>query len=184
MINSMIDFANKAASMVGISGIEKLNNVQMGRMDDGGIGGRIADSVTKDRTGAMANAIKGRAANIHEAKAMRGARGGGGGGGSAKAHAPAGGGGGSGRKGSGGRKGGGKGHAGGAGAAQDPMQGWEEEIKAQKLAHREMQRETLSHQEWDLAREAAYWRAKLATVDAGSKTGLKLREKILTLEDQ
>nr|WP_314592333.1 tape measure protein [uncultured Neisseria sp.] len=184
MINSMIDYANKAASMVGVSGIEKLNNVQMGRMNDGGLGGRIADSMTKDRAGAMANAIKERAANIHEAKAMRGARGGGGGGGSAKAHAPAGGGGGgSGRKG-GGRKGGGKGHAGGSGAAQDPMQGWEEEIKAQKLAHREMQRETLTHQEWDLAREAAYWREKLATVDAGSKTGLKLREKILTLEDQ
>lgn len=184
MINSMIDFANKAASMVGVSGIEKLNNVQMGRMDDGGLGGRIADSMTKDRAGAMANAIKERAANIHEAKAMRGG-GGGGGGGSAKAHAPTGGGGGgsSGRKG-GGRKGGGKGHAGGSGAAQDPMQGWEEEIKAQKLAHREMQRETLTHQEWDLAREAAYWREKLATVDAGSKTGLKLREKILILEDQ
>ena len=180
MINSMIDFANKAASMVGVSGIEKLNNVSMGRMNDGGLGGRIADSMTKDRAGAMANAIKERAANIHEAKAMRG--GGGGGGGSAKAHAPTGGGG-SGRKG-GGRKGGGKGHAGGSGAAQDPMQGWEEEIKAQKLAHREMQRETLTHQEWDLAREAAYWREKLATVDAGSKTGLKLREKILTLEDQ
>ena len=184
MINSMIDFANKAASMVGVSGIEKLNNVQMGRMNDGGFGGRIAGSMTEDRAGAMANAIKERAANIHEAKAMRNARGGGGGG-SAKAHAPAGGGGGgSGRKGSGGRKGGGKGHAGGSGAAQDPMQGWEEEIKAQKLAHREMQRETLTHQEWDLAREAAYWREKLATVDAGSKTGLKLREKILTLEDQ
>ena len=180
MINSMIDFANKAASMVGVSGVEKLNNVQMGRMNDGGLGGRIADSMTKDRAGAMANAIKERAANIHEAKAMRG--GGGGGGGSAKAHAPTGGGG-SGRKG-GGRKGGGKGHAGGSGAAQDPMQGWEEEIKAQKLAHREMERETLTHQEWDLAREAAYWREKLATVDAGSKTGLKLREKILTLEDQ
>lgn len=186
MINSMIDYANKAASMVGVSGIEKLNNVQMGRMNDGGLGGRIADSMTEDRAGAMAKAIKERAANIHEAKAMRG--GGGGGGGSAKAHAPTGGGGGSGRKGGGrkggGRKGGGKGHAGGSGAAQDPMQGWEEEIKAQKLAHREMQRETLTHQEWDLAREAAYWREKLATVDAGSKTGLKLREKILTIEDQ
>ena len=176
MINSMIDFANKAASMVGISGIDKLSNVQIGRMDDGGLGGRIADSMTKDRAGAMANAIRERAANIHESKAMRG-----GGGGSAKAHAPAGGGGGgSGRKGGGGRKAGG----GGSGADKDPMQAWEEEIKAQKLAHKEMQRETLSHQEWDLAREAAYWRAKLATVDAGSKTGLKLREKILNLEDQ
>ena len=184
MINGMIDYANKAASMVGASGIDKLRKVDnAGKIDDGGLGGRIADSMTKDRAGAMANAIKERAANIHEAKAMRNARGGGGG--SAKAHAPAGGGGGgSGRKGSGGRKGGGKGHAGGSGAAQDPMQAWEEEIKAQKLAHREMQRETLTHQEWDLAREAAYWREKLATVDAGSKTGLKLREKILTLEDQ
>ena len=196
MINSMIDFANKAASMVGVSGIDKLSNVQIGKMDDGGLGGRIADSMTKDRAGAMANAIRERAANIHEAKAMRGggggggstkahtpASGGGGGGGSTKAHTPAsgGGGGGSGRKGGGGRKAGG---GGGSGAAKDPMQAWEEEIKAQKLAHKEMQRETLSHQEWDLAREAAYWRAKLATVDAGSKTGLKLREKILTLEDQ
>lgn len=185
MINGMIGFANKAAALVGGSGIDKLGKVELKRMDDGGLGGRIADSMTKDRVGAMVNNIKERAADIHEAKAMRGARGGGGGGGSAKAHAPAGGGGGggSGRKG-GGRKGSGKGHSGGAGAAQDPMQGWEEEIKAQKLAHREMQRETLTHQEWDLAREAAYWREKLATVDAGSKTGLKLREKILTLEDQ
>lgn len=179
MINSMIDFANKAASMVGVSGIEKLNNVKIGRMDDGGLGGRIADSMTKDRAGAMANAIRERAANIHEGKAMRG----GGGGGIPKSRAPSGGGGGgggSGRKGGGGRKAGG----GGSGAAKDPMQAWEEEIKAQKLAHKEMQRETLNHQEWDLAREAAYWRAKLATVDAGGKTGLKLREKILTLEDQ
>ena len=187
MINSMIDFANAALSMVGGSGIKKLDGVDLKRMDDGGLGSRIADSMTKDRAGAMANAIRERAANIHEAKAMQGARSGGGGG-STKAHAPAGGGGGgSGRKGGGGRKAGGGGRkagGGGSGAAKDPMQAWEEEIKAQKLAHKEMQRETLSHQEWDLAREAAYWRAKLATVDAGSKTGLKLREKILTLEDQ
>ncbi|HGN6858967.1 TPA: hypothetical protein ACKWYP_002262, partial [Neisseria gonorrhoeae] len=33
-------------------------------------------------------------------------------------------------------------------------------------------------------REAEYWRAKLATVDANGKTGVKIREKILTLEDQ
>lgn len=184
MINSMIDYANKAASMVGVSGIDKLNNVQIGRMDDGGLGGRIADSMSKDRVGNAISNIKARAALIHEQKAMSG--GGGGGGSIPKSRIPSGGGGGggggSGRKG-GGRKGrgGGGGHA---GAAKDPMQAWEEEIKAQKLAHREMQRDTLNHQEWDLAREAAYWRAKLATVDAGSKTGLKLREKILNLEDQ
>ena len=181
MINGMIDFANAALSMVGASGIKKLDGVDLKRMDDGGLGGKIADSMTKDRAGAMANAIRERAANIHEGKAMRG---GGGGGGIPKSRAPSGGGGsgggGSGRKGGGGRKAGG----GGSGAAKDPMQAWEEEIKAQKLAHKEMQRETLNHQEWDLAREAAYWRAKLATVDAGGKTGLKLREKILNLEDQ
>nr|DAS81753.1 MAG TPA: Tail tape measure [Caudoviricetes sp.] len=183
MINSMIDYANKAASMVGVSGIDKLNNVQIGRMDDGGLGGRISDSMSKDRVGSAVDNIKARAALIHEQKAMRG--GGGGGGSIPKSRAPSvggGGGGGSGRKGGGGRKaGGGGGHG---GTPKDPMQAWEEEIKAQKLAHREMQRDTLNHQEWDLAREAAYWRAKLATVDAGSKTGLKLREKILNLEDQ
>ena len=181
MINGMIDFANAALSMVGGSGIKKLDGVDLKRMDDGGLGGKIADSMTKDRAGAMANAIRERAANIHEGKAMRG--GGGGGGSIPKSRAPSGGGGGgggSGRKGGGGRKAGG----GSSGAAKDPMQAWEEEIKAQKLAHKEMQRETLNHQEWDLAREAAYWRAKLATVDAGGKTGLKLREKILNLEDQ
>ena len=184
MINSMIDYANKAASMVGVSGIDKLNNVQIGRMDDGGLGGRIADSMSKDRVGNAIDNIKARAALIHEQKAMSG--GGGGGGSIPKSRVPSGGGGGGG--GGSGRKGGGrKGRSGGgghAGAAKDPMQAWEEEIKAQKLAHREMQRDTLNHQEWDLAREAAYWRAKLATVDAGSKTGLKLREKILNLEDQ
>lgn len=173
MINSMIDFANKAASMVGISGIEKLNKVQMGRMDDGGLGKRITDSMTQDRAGAMANAIRERAADIHEADALKGR----GDGGHAKTA----------QKKTGANQGGGKrgkSRSGGSGAAKDPMQAWEEEIKAQKLAHREMQRETLTHQKWDLAREAAYWRKKLATVDAGSRTGLKIREKILTLEDE
>ena len=185
MINGMIDFANAALSMVGASGIKKLDGVDLKRMDDGGLGGKIADSMTKDRAGAMANAIRERAANIHEAKAISG--GGGGGGSIPKSRIPSGGGGGGGGGGSGRKGGGRKGRGGGgghAGAAKDPMQAWEEEIKAQKLAHREMQRDTLNHQEWDLAREAAYWRAKLATVDAGSKTGLKLREKILNLEDQ
>ena len=185
MINSIIDYANKAASMVGVSGIDKLNNVQIGRMDDGGLGGRISDSMSKDRVGNAISNIKARAALIHEQKAISG--GGGGGGSIPKSRIPSGGGGGGGGGGSGRKGGGRKGRGGGgghAGAAKDPMQAWEEEIKAQKLAHREMQRDTLNHQEWDLARESAYWRAKLATVDAGSKTGLKLREKILTLEDQ
>ena len=173
MINSMIDFANKAASMVGISGIEKLNKVQMGRMDDGGLGGRIAGSLKEDRVGAMANAIRERAADIHEADALKGR----GDGGHAKTA----------QKKPGANQGGGKGgksRSGGSGAAKDQMQAWEEEIKAQKLAHREMQRETLTHQEWDLAREVEYWRAKLATVDFNGKTGKEIRTKILALEDQ
>ena len=173
MINGMIDFANKAASMVGISGIEKLNKVQMGRMDDGGLGGRIADSWKKDRVGAMVNTVRERAADIHEADALKGR----GDGGHAKTA----------QKKPGANQGGGKGgksRSGGSGAAKDQMQAWEEEIKAQKLAHREMQRETLTHQEWDLAREAEYWRAKLATVDFNGKTGKEIREKILALEDQ
>ena len=173
MINSMIDFANKAASMVGISGIEKLNKVQMGRMDDGGLGGRFHDSLTKDRAGAMVNAIRERAADINESDALKRR-------GDGKQAKPA-------QKKTGANHGGGKGgksRSGGSGAAKDPMQAWEEEIKAQKLAHREMQRETLSHQEWDLAREAEYWRAKLATVDFNGKTGKEIRTKILELEDQ
>lgn len=173
MINSMIDFANKAASMVGISGIEKLNKVQMGRMNDGGLGGRIAGSLKEDRAGAMVNAVRERAADINEADALKGR----GDGGHAK---PA-------QKKPGANQGGGKGgksRSGGSGAAKDPMQAWEEEIKAQKLAHREMQRETLTHQEWDLAREVEYWRAKLATVDFNGKTGKEIRTKILALEDQ
>lgn len=173
MINSMIDFANAALSMVGGSGIKKLDGVDLKRMDDGGLGKRITDSMTKDRVGAMANAVRERAADINEADALKRR----GNGGKTK----------SAQKKPGANQGGGKGgksRSGGSGAAKDPMQAWEEEIKAQKLAHREMQRETLTHQEWDLAREAEYWRAKLATVDANGKTGVKIREKILTLEDQ
>ncbi|EFM05434.1 tape measure protein [Neisseria meningitidis] len=173
MINSMIDFANAALSMVGGSGIKKLDGVDLKRMDDGGLGKRIHDSLTKDRAGAMANAIRERAADIHEADALKGRSDGG--------HAK------TAQKKPGANQGGGKrgkSRSGRSGAAKDPMQAWEEEIKAQKLAHREMQRETLTHQEWDLAREAEYWRAKLATVDANGKTGVKIREKILTLEDQ
>lgn len=179
MINSMIDFANKAASMVGISGIEKLNKVQMGRMDDGGLGGRIAGSLKEDRVGAMMNTISERAEKIRIKRILEEER-------PKKNSSENSGGGGGGSSGGGGRKGGkgGKSRSGGSGAAKDPMQAWEEEIKAQKLAHREMQRETLTHQEWDLAREAEYWRAKLTTVDANGKTGVKIREKILTLEDQ
>ena len=138
MINSMIDYANKAASMVGVSGIDKLNNVQIGRMDDGGLGGRISDSMSKDRVGSAVDNINARAAMIHEQKAMSGGggggggsmpksrvpSGGGGGGGMPKSRVPSGGGGGGGGGGSGRKGGGRKGRSGGghAGTANDPMQ--------------------------------------------------------------
>ncbi|MDO5059957.1 MAG: phage tail protein, partial [Neisseria sp.] len=93
---------------------------------------------------------------------------------------------GGGRKGGSGRKGGKKGGSGKKGSEkqQDPMQAWEEEIKAQKLAFEEMQLNAEEHREWDLKAELAYWQKKLATVDKNSKTGIKLREKILGLQKE
>ena len=99
----------------------------------------------------------------------------GGGGGSSRRSVPSGGGGGSGR----GRGGGG---SGGSGGKNDQMQKWEAEIKAQKLAHEEMRVEGKTHADWDLNRERAYWKEKLSLVDAGGKDGVKIREKIVSLE--
>ena len=62
------------------------------------------------------------------------------------------------------------------------MQKWEAEIKAQKLAHEEMRVEGKTHADWDLNRERAYWKEKLSLVDAGGKDGVKIREKIVSLE--
>ena len=99
----------------------------------------------------------------------------GGGGGSSRRSVPSGGGGGGGR----GRGGGG---SGGSGGKNDQMQKWEAEIKAQKLAHEEMRVEGKTHDDWDLNRERAYWKGKLSLVDAGGKDGVKIREKIVSLE--
>ena len=99
----------------------------------------------------------------------------GGGGGSSRRSVPSGGGGGGGR----GRSGGG---SGGSGGKNDQMQKWEAEIKAQKLAHEEMRVEGKTHADWDLNRERAYWKEKLSLVDAGGKDGVKIREKIVSLE--
>lgn len=173
LINGMIDYANKAAAMVGISGIEKLNNVSMGKMNDGGLGGRIADSMTKDRAGAMADAIRERAADIHEKKAEEKNKSSDGKPKPKTATPNAAGG-----KGKGGRSGG------SAGRAEDPMNAWEAEIKAQKLAHNEMRIAAQTHADWNLANERDYWAKKLALVDTNSKTGIKIREKIVELEKQ
>lgn len=179
LINGIIDYANKAAAMVGISGIEKLNNVSIGKMNDGGLGGRIAESMTKDRAGAMADAIRERAADIHEKKAEEKNKSSDGKPKPKTATPNAAGGGRSGRKSGGGRSGGGS-----AGRAEDPMSAWEAEIKAQKLAHNEMRIAEQSHADWDLAHERDYWSKKLSLVDFNGKTGLKIREKIADLEKQ
>ncbi len=84
-INSMIDFCQQAADGRYIS-IDKLSNVQIkdGRRR---LGGRIADSIRKTAPEQW-QTLSANVANIHEAKAMQGARSGGGGG-STKARLPA-----------------------------------------------------------------------------------------------
>ena len=129
------------------------------------------ESASQKQSGLFAYA-KGVAAR-NKANKAGGSKGLGGGGGGKRAA----GGGGGGKKGGSGKKGGA-----GKERKEDPMQQWEAEIKAQKLAHKEMQLAEKSHKEWDIAAELAYWQQKLSLVDANSKTGLALREKIYNLQ--
>ena len=167
-INRVIELANKVPG-IGIGTVGEVNLVGKGPVQNTPKAGRSFDEIYEEEA---ARQQQGGLQQYFASKRPSGKSAGGRGGG----------GGSSGGSGKGGK--GGKSHSGGSGAAKDPMQAWEEEIKAQKLAHRKMQHETLSHQEWDLAREAEYWREKLATVDANGKTGQKILEKILNLEDQ
>ena len=167
-INRVIELANKVPG-IGIGTVGEVNLVGKGPVQNTPKAGRSFDEIYEEEA---ARQQQGGLQQYFASKRPSGKSAGGSGGG----------GGSSGGSGKGGK--GGKSHSGGSGTAKDPMQAWEEEIKAQKLAHREMQRETLTHQEWDLAREAEYWRAKLATVDFNGKTGKEIRTKILALEDQ
>lgn len=177
LINGLIGMANKAAALVGASGIDTIGKASVGRLNDGGLGGRIADSMTKDRAGEFADKVRSRAGRlagdrvINDAASFAHSDGGGG------ARRPAAGGG----SGGGGRKGG---KGGGSGRETDPMQLWEAQIKAQKLAHEEMRIAGKTHDEWDKNREREFWQAKLSMIDANSKTGLKIREKILALHKE
>lgn len=175
-INRVIELANKVPG-IGIGTVGEVNLVGKGPVQNTPKAGRSFDEIYAEEA---ARQQQGGLQQYFASKRPSG-KSAGGGAGSSRRSVPSGGGGGGGR-GRGGK--GGKSHSGGSGADKDPMQAWEEEIKAQKLAHREMQRETLTHQEWDLARETEYWRAKLATVDFNGKTGKEIRTKILALEDQ
>lgn len=92
----------------------------------------------------------------------------------------AGGGGGSKRKAGGGKKKA-AGKKGGGGST-NVMSQWNAELQAQKTAYAEMQAAQGTWQEFSKVSEIAFWREKLQRVNAGSKEGLQIRQKIASLE--
>ena len=171
-INRVIELANKVPgiSIGTVKGVELVgkgpvqNTPKVGRSFDE----IYAEEAARQQQGGWQKYFAGKRQSGKSA-------GGGGGGGSSRRSVPSGGGGGGGR-----RRGGGG--SGGSGGKNDQMQQWEAEIKAQKLAHEEMRVEGKTHADWDLNRERAYWKEKLSLVDAGGKDGVKIREKIVSLE--
>lgn len=168
-INRVIELANKVPGI----GIGTVGEIKLGRNDAAekpkagrSINEIYAEEVARQQQGGLQQYFASKRPSGKSA---------GGGGGSSRRSVPSGGGGGGGR----GRGGGG---SGGAGGKNDQMQQWEAEIKAQKLAHEEMRIEGKTHADWDLNRERAYWKEKLLLVDAGGKDGVKIREKIVSLE--
>lgn len=168
-INRVIELANKVPGI----GIGTVGEIKLGRNDaaEKPKAGRSFDEIYAEE---VARQQQGGLQQYFASKRPSG-KSAGGGGGSSRRSVPSGGGGGGGR----GRGGGG---SGGAGGKNDQMQQWEAEIKAQKLAHEEMRVEGKTHADWDLNRERAYWKEKLSLVDAGGKDGVKIREKIVSLE--
>ena len=174
-INRVIALANQ---MPGV-GLSQIGNWNAGKLQGGSlmstplktIGEIYAEESASQKQSGLFAYTKGVAAR-NKANKAGGSKGLGGGGGGKRA------------AGGGGGKKGGSGKKGGAGKErkEDPMQQWEAEIKAQKLAHKEMQLAEKSHKEWDIAAELAYWQQKLSLVDANSKTGLALRQKIYDLQ--
>ena len=171
-INSVIELANKVPG-ISIGTVKGVNLVEKGPVQNTPKAGRSINEIYAEE---VARQQQGGLQQYFASKRPSGkSAGGGGGGGSSRRSVPSGGGGGGGR----GRGGGG---SGGAGGRNDQMQKWEAEIKAQKLAHEEMRVEGKTHADWDLNRERAYWKEKLSLVDAGGKDGVKIREKIVSLE--
>ena len=169
-INRVIELANKVPG-ISIGTVKGVNLVEKGPVQNTPKAGRsineiYAEEVARQQQGGLQQYFASKRPSGKSA---------GGGGGSSRRSVPSGGGGGGGR----GRGGGG---SGGAGGKNDQMQQWEAEIKAQKLAHEEMRVEGKTHADWDLNRERAYWKEKLSLVDAGGKDGVKIREKIVSLE--
>ena len=169
-INSVIELANKVPG-ISIGTVKGVNLVGKGPVQNTPKVGRsineiYAEEVARQQQGGLQQYFASKRPSGKSA---------GGGGGSSRRSVPSGGGGGGGR----GRGGGG---SGGSGGKNDQMQQWEAEIKAQKLAHEEMRVEGKTHADWDLNRERAYWKEKLSLVDAGGKDGVKIREKIVSLE--
>lgn len=169
-INRVIELANKVPG-IGIGTVGEVNLVGKGPVQNTPKVGRSFDEIYAEEA---ARQQQGGLQQYFASKRPSG-KSAGGGGGSSRRSVPSGGGGGGGR----GRGGGG---SGGAGGKNDQMQKWEAEIKAQKLAHEEMRVEGKTHDDWDLNRERAYWKEKLSLVDAGGKDGVKIREKIVSLE--
>lgn len=169
-INRVIELANKVPG-IGIGTVGEVNLVGKGPVQNTPKVGRSFDEIYAEE---VARQQQGGWQKYFAGKRQPG-KSAGGGGGSSRRSVPSGGGGGGGR----GRGGGG---SGGAGGKNDQMQQWEAEIKAQKLAHEEMRVEGKTHADWDLNRERAYWKEKLSLVDAGGKDGVKIREKIVSLE--
>ena len=169
-INRVIELANKVPG-IGIGTVGEVNLVGKGPVQNTPKVGRSFDEIYAEEA---ARQQQGGWQKYFAGKRQSG-KSAGGGGGSSRRSVPSGGGGG------GGRGRGGRG-SGGAGGKNDQMQKWEAEIKAQKLAHEEMRVEGKTHVDWDLNRERAYWKEKLSLVDAGGKDGVKIREKIVSLE--
>lgn len=172
-INKVIDLANKMPG-VNLGNVGHWGGINIQGGDEKKVGRSwkdiYAEESAKQKQSGLFAYTKGVAAR-NKANKAGGSKGLGGGGGGKRTT-------------DGGSKKGGSGRKGGAGKErkEDPMQQWEAEIKAQKLAHKEMQLAEKSHKEWDIAAELAYWQQKLSLVDANSKTGLALREKIYSLQ--
>ena len=165
-INSVIELANKVPG-ISIGTVKGVNLVEKGPVQNTPKVGRSFDEIYAEEA---ARQQQGGLQQYFASKRPSG-KSAGGGGGSSRRSVPSGGGGGGGRR-----------RGGGAGGKNDQMQKWEAEIKAQKLAHEEMRVEGKTHADWDLNRERAYWKEKLSLVDAGGKDGVKIREKIVSLE--
>lgn len=173
-LNGLIGFANQAASLVGLSGIDKISNVSIDRKNDGGLADQVAGNFDRSYTTEFMGKVRARAAAN---RANAGSAGSGKSGSTKKSGAGGG-------KSGGAKKGGKKGGAGRSGREADPMREWQEEINAQKTAHETMRIEKKTHDEWNIAEELKFWQRKLGLVDANSKTGQKLQAKINELEKQ